>query len=259
MANFYLSAYFIFNVLLIIIYPILRNSGNKYMLTSKDNWGYKKEDSIIGIVATILLLRYVRYFTNWEKFFCETFFCGKFAISFLLLLMSRKIAVWYLLACTIIWLLIKYPRYNGPSNIVYIPNEHIFAEYLNLHMRKPKDKKSNNDEDHYLLMIFYSNYSFDCLYTEELFADISIKYYHPNLLFGRMDVDLNENLVSQMGINLKGFKVTLPYLIMFKNGKEIHRLPGNDAKGFPKKMKNYREREIVDVFELKKFIASESN
>ena len=259
MANFYLSAYFIFNVLLIIIYPILRTSGNKYMLASKNNWGYKKEDSIIGIVVTILLLRYVRYFTNWEKLFCETFFCGKIAISLLLILISRKIAVWYLLACTIVWLLLKFPRYDGPSNIVYIPNEHVFAEYLNLSMKKAKDKKSNNNEDHYLLMIFYSNLSFDSLYTEELFAHISIKYYNPNLIFGKMDVDLNESLVSQMGINLKGWKVTLPYLIMFKNGKEVQRLPGNDAKGYPKKMRCYKEREIVDVFELKNFIIKKSN
>ena len=81
------SAYFIFNYLLIIIYPILRNSGNKYMLKRKDNWGYQREDSIFTILVTIILLRYIRYFSNWDKFLCEIFFYSKFAISILLFLL----------------------------------------------------------------------------------------------------------------------------------------------------------------------------
>ena len=51
------SAYFIFNYLLIIIYPILRNSGNKYMLKRKDNWGYQREDSIFTILVTIIFFK----------------------------------------------------------------------------------------------------------------------------------------------------------------------------------------------------------
>jgi hypothetical protein len=131
MAKNYFSAYYIFNSLLVLIYPILRNSGNKYMLKKKDNWGYQREDSILTILVTIILLRYIRYFSNWNKFICEIFFYSKISISILLLLISRKIAIWYLLACLIIWLLIKFPRYDGPSNFIYIPNEEAFNSILN--------------------------------------------------------------------------------------------------------------------------------
>jgi len=263
MSKNFFSAYYVFNYLLILIYPILRNSGNKYMLKHKDNWGYQREDSIITILVIILLLRYVRYFTNWDKFLCEIFFYCKFAISILLFLISRKIFFWYVLACLIIWLLIKYPKYNGPSNIIEIPNYEAFNEIIKNFQEKQNEKSnkkhhSNNSiPDIYLFVIFYSNYSYDCLYTEELFANLSIKYYTSNLIFAKMNVDLNEAFVEKLGINLHR-NVTLPYMIMFKNGKEVERLPGYDEKGRPKKMKYYREKDIVDIFEFKKIIKQEN-
>ena len=254
----FLSAYHIFNSLLILIYPILRNSGSKYMLKKRDNWGYQREDSILTILVVIIMLRYVKNFSNWNKFIAEIFFYSKFAISTLLLLISKKIAIWYLFACLIVWLLVKFPRYNGPSNIIYIYNEDIFNEIISKFQQKQNERghKKTNSKDNYLFMIFYSNYSYDCLYTEELFAEISIKYYCSNLVFGKMNVDLNEKFVERMGIHLHGYGVSLPYMIMFKNGQEVERLPGYDSKGHPKKMKYYREKEIVDVFQLKSIVAS---
>ena len=230
------------------------------MLKRKDNWGYQREDSIFTILVTIILLRYIRYFSNWDKFLCEIFFYSKFAISILLFLISRKIFFWYILACLVIWLLIKYPRYQGPSNIIEIPNAEILNELMAIHSQSndKKTKKSHNHNntsvsDNFFFLIFYSNYSYDCLYTEEFFANLSIKYYSPNLKFGKMNVDLNENFVENIGINLHK-NVNLPYMIMFKNGKEIERLPGYDNKGKPKKMKYYREKEIVEFFGFKDII-----
>ena len=71
-----------------------------------------------------------------------------------------------------------------------------------------------------------------------------------------MNVDLNESFVEKLGIDLHR-SVTLPYMIMFKNGKEIERLPGNDSKGKPKRMRYYREKDIVEVFRLKDIIKKE--
>ena len=265
MSKNYFSAYYIFNSLLILIYPILRNSGNKYMLKRKDNWGYQREDSIITILVSIILLRYIKYFSNWDKFICEIFFYSKFAICVLLALISRKIFFWYILACLLVWLLIKFPQYKGPSNIIEIANYQVFNELIISSQNKQKEKsnkKSHHNtttkiEESYLFVIFYSNYSYDCLYTEELFANLSIKYYSNNLKFCRMNVDLNETFVEKLGIHLH-HNVTLPYIIMFKNGKEEERLPGYDEKGKPKKMKYFREKDIVDIFRLKEIIKKEN-
>ena len=35
-------------------------------------------------------------------------------------------SLWYLFACIVVWLLFKPPRYNGQTNVLYIPNEEIF-------------------------------------------------------------------------------------------------------------------------------------
>jgi thioredoxin-like negative regulator of GroEL len=39
-----------------------------------------------------------------------------------------------------------------------------------------------------------------------------------------MNVDLNEKFVERMGIHLHGYGVSLPYMIMFKNGQEVDRI-----------------------------------
>ncbi len=72
-----------------------------------------------------------------------------------------------------------------------------------------------------------------------------------------MNVDLNETFVEKLGIHLH-HNVTLPYIIKFKNGKEEERLPGYDEKGKPKKMKYFREKDIVDIFRLKEIIKKEN-
>ena len=92
------------------------------MLKKKDKWGYQREDSILTILVSIILLRYVRYFSNWNKFICE----------------------------------IKYPKYNGPSNFIF-PNEEIFNDILNKLRHKPNEKghKKTNNEDNYFFMLFF--------------------------------------------------------------------------------------------------------
>ena len=71
-----------------------------------------------------------------------------------------------------------------------------------------------------------------------------------------MNVDINEAFVEKLGIDLHK-NVSLPYMIMFKNGKEVERLPGYDEKGNPRKMKFYREKDIVEIFDLKNIVKEE--
>ena len=53
--------------------------------------------------------------------------------------------------------------------MLYIPNEEIFNRIVINNEYKRKDN--------IWFIIFYSNYSDDCLYTEELFTQISLKYF----------------------------------------------------------------------------------
>lgn len=63
----YFSLFYIFNLLLIAIYPFIRNFGQTFMLNIRDTWGFKRESQIITGILTIILLRFVKYFSSWKK------------------------------------------------------------------------------------------------------------------------------------------------------------------------------------------------
>ena len=218
----YFTPFYIFNIILIILYPFIRNYGNTFMLNYKDSWGFKRENSILTFILTILTL-----------------------------IIDYKLSLWYMFLCITVWLLFKPPRYNGPSNIVYIQNEQLFNQIVmtdkNINVRQSKFK---DNIQNIWFCIFYSNYSDDCLYTEEIFAKLSLKYLTKSLNFAKIDVDLNENLCKKLKINITGMKISLPYIILFVNGEEKERFPGTDNKGNLLRAKFYREKELVKIFEL---------
>lgn len=243
----YLNLFYIFNILLILVYPFIRNYGHTFMLNIRDTWGFKRESQIITGILTIILLKFVRNFYSWKKFIHECFFYSKVGIAFMTLFIDYKLSLWYMFACIVIWLLFKPPKYSGLTNVIYLPNEDIFNRLI--------IKNENRKKENIWFVIFYSNYSDQCFYTEELFAKISIEYSTKNLNFAKIDVDLNEALAKSYGINVDGYKNILPYCILFKNGKDGLRFPGFDKNGKIVPAKTYREREMVKIFgldELKK-------
>ena len=78
----YLNFFYIFNLLLLAIYPIIRNYGQTFMLNIRDTWGFKRESQIITGILTIILLRFVKYFSSWKKFIHEVFFYCKVVIHY---------------------------------------------------------------------------------------------------------------------------------------------------------------------------------
>ena len=238
----YLNFFYIFNLLLLAIYPIIRNYGQTFMLNIRDTWGFKRESQIITGILTIILLRFVKYFSSWKKFIHEVFFYCKVGIFLLTLFIDYKMSLWYLFACIVVWLLFKPPRYKGQTNVLYIPNEEIFTRVIINNEYKRKDN--------IWFVIFYSNYSDDCLYTEELFAQISLKYCTKSLNFAKIDIDVNEELGKKYGVNTHRYQNIIPYIILFVNGKDTERFPGTDKHGNPLRVKYYREQEIVRIFNL---------
>ena len=236
--------FYILNVLLCGVYVFIRNHGDSlYLLNVKDSWGYKRETQVITGIATIILIRFVKYFSSWKRFIHEFFFYGKICVFILTILINYKLALWYCFACLSIWLLVKPPKYNGYSNILYIPNVDIFNSLV--------IKNQSGTKFNYWFVIFYSHYSDDCLYTEELFAKLSIDYYSTNgLKFAKMNVDENPEFVKQFGINIHGYKSVLPYIVLFENGTAKEKYPGLDKEGNALKATSYRDKELIRIFSL---------
>ena len=126
--------------------------------------------------------------------------------------------------------------------MLYIPNEEIFNRIVINNEYKRKDN--------IWFIIFYSNYSDDCLYTDELFTQISLKYCTKSLNFAKIDIDENEELGKKYGVNTHRYQNIIPYIILFVNGKDTERFPGTDKNGNPLRVKYYREKEIVRIFDL---------
>lgn len=238
----YINSFYIFNILLCLVYPIIRNYGQTFMLDLSDSWGFRRETQIITSIVIILILRYVKSYSIFRKYLHEVFFYSKCGISFMTLFIDYKLCCWYIFSCLIVWILFKPPHYKGASNLQYIPNEEIFNEVVLSPGKKGKDNA--------WFVVFYSTYSHDCIYTEELFAEMSLKYKTQTLNFGKVDVDANESIANKFKIKTSGFKINLPYIIMFINGKEEERYPGNDKDGKPLQVRYYREKEIARIFDL---------
>jgi len=166
----FLDPYYISNTLLCLIYPFVRNQGlHNRILNFKDSTGFRLETQILCGIFTILFLRYSRYFTSLKKFVNDVFFYVKSCTFIILGLINVKIMCWYLVACVsklnyvtilVIWILFQIPRYNGPSEVIYIPNEASFEDRIS---KRSQSLKSGTD--YYYLAIFYSNYSEDCIYV----------------------------------------------------------------------------------------------
>lgn len=163
--SYYIHPYFIFNFLIGLVYPALRVFGLKTPgLASKDSWGFPREYSIITGILTLIVLRYLRYFTNMKKFVNDVLFFIKCGNAIILYFVDFRIFCWYLFACVVIWILFRIPMYSGPSNILYIPSEEAFKEKVS--------KKTNKKGDYYWFVIFYSNYSENCVFVSNRIFNI---------------------------------------------------------------------------------------
>jgi hypothetical protein len=160
--NYYFHQFYIFNFLLCLIYPLIRYYGlTSFQLKLEDTWGFKRENQIITGITTLIIVRYVRYFTNSKKFIHDLFFYIKCGTMIILCFIDIKLCLWYLFACVVIWILFRPPLFSGPSNVIYIASEDYFQEKI---LTKNKTLPLKN-VDVYWLVIFYSNSSEDCVYV----------------------------------------------------------------------------------------------
>lgn len=57
-------------------------------------------------------------------------------------------------------------------------------------------------------------------------------------------------LAKRYSIDVSGYFVQLPIVVLLKNGNEIVRYPANDKNGKPMTVKHYKEKEIIKNFDL---------
>jgi len=162
--EYYSHPYYICNYLLGLIYPFIKYIGiNSTSLASKDTWGFTRENSVITGIVTIIILRFLKYFTNTRKLIDEAIFYVKLGNAFALFFIDIRLTCWYLFACTFVWIIFKQPLFQGPTRVFYIASIEIFEEMLKYRNKQIKSA------DYYFFAVFYSTTNDNCQYVSMIF------------------------------------------------------------------------------------------
>lgn len=131
-SQFYLTPYFITNVLLLLAYPILRlyTTAGKKNLKHQDYFGFSYENSIIYTVLILAIMGYVRS-TSTRGFIVDVLTVGKVGVAALLVFAKFRFAIVYSIICIVVWLIVPYPRFSAPNKFIRIKSVEQFDEIIN--------------------------------------------------------------------------------------------------------------------------------
>jgi hypothetical protein len=145
-SQFYFSSYFLVNVSLLLVYPLLRlyTSAGKRDLKRQDYFGFSYENSIIYTALILAVMGYSRS-TSIRGFLSDFFSVGKVGVTALLVFAKVKFAIIYVAVCLILWMVVPYPRYSAPNRFVKIKSVEQFDSIINSYKHsqslKPLNKK----------------------------------------------------------------------------------------------------------------------
>ncbi len=100
MSEYFKHPYYLCNYLLCLIYPVIRYLGiSSNHLNMKDSLGYQKETQIITGVLVLIIVRYIRYFSNFKQFLAEAIFFIKAGSIITFFLINFRLFAWYGFFC----------------------------------------------------------------------------------------------------------------------------------------------------------------
>ncbi|KMT18059.1 hypothetical protein BVRB_2g032510 [Beta vulgaris subsp. vulgaris] len=150
---------------------------------------------------------------TWEGFMADTLLFGKAFIFLLALYVDYRLALWYMLAFLVLYILAQqpaFPELGAVSTITPLQLETTLVE---------------GDTSRFWLVEFRTLCSSTCVRNSRNFPELSVTYANKNLSFGTVDLGLFPNVAEKFGISLTG-NVGVPAYILFENNAEVARFPG---------------------------------
>lgn len=95
------------------------------------------------------------------------------------------------------------------------------------------------------VFLFYSPDNNECIATNSLWCELSVKYTTAGLKFGMVNVDQSKFLAQRCVIECDSFSRQLPCLVVYSDGKEVKRFPPVGKNGELSTVINYKVKEIV--------------
>lgn len=202
------------------------------------------------------LIVYLRKAATWELYFDRMFQYGKLACLFLFFTADKRIAVYYAICCFILWIVLKYPKYAGPSKLIKAKTYDEFYDISGADpsastatiVKERRAKSANKDfsKVNTTLAVFNAVWSDNSYFTQTMWVKIANKYTTQRVNFIDLDVGVFSSLARKYNVNTRSTAGQLPTLILFEDGREIERYPFKEEKtGREPVQVDYRERELV--------------
>ena len=239
----YLTTYYILNILASVSYVVLKT------VHPICEWFFKGDEQcelslsdcetlvFVGVVLAFKNLKWKRD-VNKDVFAMATGFFK--AVNLILFLRSHwPLFIVYAVFCIVLFIAVPEPLYTGPDSVQLFSSVSLQEEL-----------KENPLVT--LLVEFYTVWSPPCKKLAEPFAEVSLRFDHKYLKFGKIDLGRYPAMAQMHNIDDSVTSKQLPTLILFQDGKEVKRRPvksaGRDGKVFPF---GFTKENIANAFELK--------
>jgi thiol-disulfide isomerase/thioredoxin len=163
------------------------------------------------------------------------------AVTIVLALMKDwRMGTFFLVAFMLVFVLFPQPIYKGSSKVQDLTPA-FFQQLV----------QEGGPGDETWLVEFMAPWSSACVHFAPVFARLSEKYTTDDLSFGRLEVSRWPHLAQTLNIDIGSSSPQLPTVIIFKEGKEVGRMPHVGDNDVVAQWKG-TEKSLVDGFELAK-------
>lgn len=176
----------------------------------------RREILAVFILSVYVAVKMVKE-ESWEGFITDTLFYAKGFLLAVSLLVDYHLALCYLFAYLVIFLMAQQPSYDGlgdSSQLTPLQLEAILTE---------------GNTSRFWLVEFRTTCSPTCVRTSRFLPDLSIIYSNNKISFGIVDIGLFPNTAEKFGIYLGVGSSQLPTYILFDNAVEVARFPDSTS------------------------------
>ncbi|XP_071790199.1 thioredoxin-related transmembrane protein 2-like [Asterias amurensis] len=240
--QYYFSAYYICNLLLSVSYLFLR-SFRPFCTTLFSNaangdpcqldWN---ETNVLFFLGCILVVKN-RKLPSFRQYIQKMFMFTKVANALLFFYSDFRYAILFVALVLVVLIVFPEPIYCGRQNVTYFSADTLEEELVS----SPRVT---------WLIEFYTPWSNNCQIFAPIYADLSLKYSHTHLKFGKIDIGRYAEVAKKYRVDASSLSQQLPTLVLFEGGKETLRKPGKNSKGAIVKH-NFTKDNIIGDYNLK--------
>lgn len=210
------------------IFLVLRIACKQWLSPAGEFSDQKAFFILVGLSAW----KYAVSCTAEELVSVVTLYCKAFNVIMLYYYGKKWWMVLYIIGWALIFVLFPQPPYQGTTKAVELSSSSL-SKVLENKQANAKIVELDEDEQplvdvpmaKYWVILIYANWSVASRNFEAVLAGLSLRYDGPNVKFGKVDIDLYPAVASKYHISGEAAAFDLPTLILFKDGKEVTRLP----------------------------------